>query len=256
MKQEPVAPSPFTSPACAPASWTSSPFPKSSSISTLSALTPSIPPGTPTPSTASASDAPSAEMLDAMRASYPDPSKAPPKIKALLQKYDKSAGQLWVQNVAYERERKDKALAQILEIREAQEVHRKSWLDHLHKSASQWKDMMASYQKQRVNFVTLMNQARQEFKGAQDSLTLLHQQADQEQLETDAANDADVSALELGEKEKEEEERLKENVNKLLSECVDLTSQEVPIEVDESETEDGKPKSKRARSSDALARSS
>ena len=187
-------------------------------------------------------------MIEEMRSSYPDISQAPPRIRALIEKHDKKRGQNWAMDFSLQGERLKKARQAVDEIKIAQEQHRQEWLTHLKESVTQWKDMLTSYTSQRDHYHNLMENAKQELENANTAIGHLSAQAKLDGKSVPSDAEATV-ATPVREKD-EQEEALREMVQKTLQQCIDLTGEDEVTMLDDGE---GQPRAKRSRSADAAA---
>ena len=249
--EQPMYPSPFQGATASSTPWTGTPFPPSASTYATPAPAPAPKP-TPSPATAKeATDIPSAEMVEALRSSYPDLSEAPPKIQALVEKYEKAIGQRWVTDLCDEEARLRQAQAALEDIQEARNKHRDEWMTHLQESVVQWKGMIQSYTQQRSHYDQLYQDATKKVRDANLTIAQLTQKGAQQV--TSNVNEETAESLEQKEKDKDAKEgQLRERINKMLQQCVDLTNESDTdvIEVDQEESKD-QPPAKRARSVDA-----
>ena len=190
-------------------------------------------------------------MVEALRSSYPDLSEAPPKIQALVEKYEKAIGQRWVTDLCDEEARLRQAQAALEDIQEARSKHRDEWMTHLQESVVQWKGMIQSYTQQRSHYDQLYQDATKKVRDANLTIAQLTQKGAQQV--TSNVNEETAESLEQKEKDKDAKEgQLRERINKMLQQCVDLTNESDTdvIEVDQEESKD-QPPAKRARSVDA-----
>ena len=189
-----------------------------------------------------------AEIIETIRRSYPDPSQAPPEIREMIDKWEKTEGKRWVSDMKQQTSKAARAKTALSELKEAQEQHKDAWLAHLQTSASSWKDQMASYQKQQAHFGSLVAQAKQDLKEANTTIAMLNdQQSHEEEVAKTEEEPADGPSHQPVDKAAKADQ-LRTNIGKLLQECVDLTSEDVVDLMDDTENTGG-PK-KRARSVD------
>ena len=207
-------------------------------------------PQDPQPPKRASSPTVDADTLDALRSSYPDVSLAPPRIKAIIEKADRSAVASWQDKMNYQTTKQATAQNTLASVKEARESHRAAWLKHLEESAAMWKDHMGSHQRQQAQFEQLIMKARTEIQEAGDAITQLNRQSNVEDSKLAEESDEKANAIDSPEK-LQQEAALRAKVQQTLQECIDLTAEPDTVFLEE-EDEDGAPR-KRARSKDPKA---
>ena len=193
------------------------------------------------PVPASADTAVDQETLEALRESYPDINEAPPRIRQIIEKAEKAAIHKWQADMQSETAKLAKAKTILKDIYEAKEQHRSSWINHLRTSAVQWKEKMEAYQKQQAHFSDLIRKTKKDIREAGDTVEDLNKasKTDPEKSEGKAGTQTEAEKMEI-------EKELRSNVQKILQDCIDLTMDSEPIDVEVEDTE--LPTAKRARS--------
>ena len=206
---------------------------------------------TPAPVKRAASPVVDPETLEALRSSYPDVSQAPPRIRAIIEKAEKSVVTTWQDKMNYQTQKQAEAKTLLASAKEAKEAHRAAWLKHLEESASMWKDHMESFKRQQAQFDQMIAKARTDIQEAGDSITQLNKQADVEAAHPHVEKEDKSIAVDTPEKI-QQEAALRAKVQRTLQECIDLTTEEDPIDLEDMD-EGGAPR-KRARSKDPSGR--
>ena len=201
-------------------------------------------PKAPAPSSTKEEPVLDPETLAVLKSSYPDLATAPVKIRELIEKADKAALQIWEDDISTATEKLKKSRKTLNNILEAKEKHRQSWLSHLEKSATEWRGMLTAYTKQQDHFNGLIGKTKEDMKAANQIIAAMNQKADMA-LNQDVKEEEAKESLDHA-KDKHEVE-MRERVQSLLQQCIDLTTEEDAIEVEE-ETEE--PKKKRGRSAE------
>ena len=206
--------------------------------------------------TSSASTQPplNADMVEAIRLSYPDPKDIPPRLKEMMAKYDLATRK----SVAKDMERSWSSLEQMQErlkdLRLAKQNHRVAWLKSLQETMSTWEGHVKSYGAQQEEFARLISEATTEMETTRLSLDSLSKQAGEGFQEEVAPDPAEEQAAE------EEEKMMRKKVVSVLQTCtamagvatqVDSSSGDEDKEKDKAKEEDG-PR-KRGRGQDAHA---
>ena len=191
------------------------------------------------------------ETLSVLKSSYPDISAAPPAIRDMVEKAEKAALRLWETDLSQATESLKESRLILANIRDAKENHRRAWLGHLEKSATEWKAMADAYVKQQKHFDSLIADTKKNMKSAGQTVTAMNKKANQA-MATDANEEEQAKAADQTKDNKEIE--LRERVQALLQQSIDLCSQDEPIDVD-LEDEDAAPPKKRGRSAEPGTRS-
>ena len=169
---------------------------------------------------------------------------APAKIRELIERADRAALQIWEDDISMATEKLKRSRKTLNNILEAKEKHRQSWLSHLEKSATEWRGMLTAYTKQREHFNGLIGKTKEDMKAANQVIAAMNQKADMA-LNQDVKEEETKESMDVM-KDKQETE-MRDRVQNLLQQCIDLTNEEEAIEI-EDETEE--PKKKRGRSAE------
>ena len=220
------------------ATTTTSPFAGATSYSTTMPPAP-WPPKEPMPgketATSSSSSAPNAEVVEAIRASYPDAKDMPPKMKEMVAKYDMMNRKMVAKDMEQTWTTLEQRQGNLKALRVAKQNHRIAWLKSLQETMTTWEGHVKAYSAQQEEFSRMIATATTEIETTKLSLDSLSRQAGEGLPNTEDANHEEA--------EKASEEKEKEARKKLMSvmkTCTAMASS--PQQVDSSGSEKGEDK--------------
>ena len=187
------------------------------------------------------------ETLQVLKSSYPDMTQAPQAIREMVEKAEKAALKVWEDDLGDATQKLKESRAILANIKMAKEKHRQEWMQHLESSATLWKDMIDSYTAQQAHFNALIDKTKKDMKTAGQTVTVLNRKADQALSSRENGDDDNVK-VEIEAEKETKESAMRERIQNLLQQSIDLTREDDTIDVDLEEDEQG-PK-KRARSAD------
>lgn len=141
-----------------------------------------------------------------------------------------------------------RARRQLQELQEAKTQHRAKWVQHLNASLEAWQQQTEGFDKQQVQYNTMIQQATIELHAARNSIQQLNAKAAQDRnleslLEESPPDNLDTSAADAAEK------KLREKMQEVLSkaakaalpatEVVDLVGSPTPVQKRPRSTEPG-----------------
>ena len=140
-----------------------------------------------------------------------------------------------------------RARQQLQELQEAKAQHRAKWVQHLHASLEAWQHQTEGFDKQQVQYNTLIQQATIELHAARNSIQQLNAKAAQDRnleslLEEPPAEHADTTTVDV------EEKKLREKMQEVLAKAAKTALPSTTEVVDLVET--ASPVSKRPRSTE------
>ena len=180
-----------------------------------------------------------AELVLAVRAEYPDLTKAPLSIQNAVAKAER---RLTPQQLASGLHKTSNAVSQaskeLKALRDAKTKHRERWLKHLQDSVNSWEQQLKLYSEQQSNYQNLILKARRDLGTARQTLEDLNQKADDDVESDIAPEDPSTGDTEVT--------NLVQQVQTVLQACVKVASKVETMEVSDEEAQE--PTSKRQRS--------
>ena len=153
------------------------------------------------PAQSSASDADS-ELIMAVKAQYPDLSKAPQQIQIAVAKAEKVNPKALSSGLQKTGQAVGQATKELHKLKEAKNLHRERWLKHLKDAVQSWEQQLKLYSEQQQNYSLLIKKATQDLNAARQTLNELNQRAGTEDQTLDSCeneeqnlNDAEVATL-------------------------------------------------------------
>lgn len=217
---------------------TPSPWPSTEANASFSTSFSQQAPVIPSGSAQSAENA-DAELILAVRAEYPDLSKAPMSIQNAVARAEKKTTPKQLATGLHKTSSAvSNASKELKTLRDAKAKHRERWLKHLHDSVQSWEKQLKLYTEQQANYNGLIQKARQDRGVARQTLEDLNKKADDD-IEQDIVpedpnvGDAEAQALVL-------------QVQNVLQACAKAAGKEEAMEVSDEEAPE--PASKRQRS--------
>ena len=167
-------------------------------------------------------------LLAAIRKSYPDLSKAPADIRAEVEKAERLAGRT-KENVG---EECDAARDQLLAVMEAREQHRVRWLKHLEASVLSWQTQMASYEKQKKQYQTMVDEAKARHDAARAAMDAMNDKLGEGEARSTQIDPVETDLPGVTEAE------LRRNVHTNLRKCLRAVTEDAPVEISDGEADD------------------
>ena len=131
----------------------------------------------PIPPTLSATAQAGAELLAAVRKSYPDLAKAPDDIKNAVDKADKATSKALSKDLNRASNQVGKAARHLASVKDARTAHRQNWLKHLRDSVNSWQKQLQLFKDQQKEYGDQLLHAQQELTAARRQLQQLNKQA-------------------------------------------------------------------------------
>ena len=185
------------------------------------------------------------ELIQAVRKAFPDSAVLPQELKEILDKTENTEMKKITSDLHKSTAALGRARRQLQELQEAKSQHRAKWVQHLNASWDAWQKQTESFDKQQVQYNTLIQQATIELHSARNSIQQPNAKAAQdrnlESLLEEAPAESPDAAL-VDEEEKKLREKMQEIIGKAAKAAV-LPATEV-VEVDAS------PVAKRQRSNE------
>lgn len=178
------------------------------------------------------------ELIQAVRKAFPDPAGLPPELKDILDKTESSEMKKITTDLHKSTAALGRARKQLQELQEAKSQHRAKWVQHLNASLDAWQKQTEAFDKQQVQYSTLIQQATIELHAARNSIQQLNAKAAQDRnleslLEEAPAEHLDAAIVDA------EEKKLREKMQDVLSkaakaalpaaEVVDLVETPSPV---------------------------
>lgn len=126
------------------------------------------------------------ELIQAVRKAFPDPAGLPPELKDILDKTESSEMKKITTDLHKSTAALGRARKQLQELQEAKSQHRANWVQHLNASLDAWQKQTEAFDKQQVQYSTLIQQATIELHAARNSI---------QQLNAKAAQDRNLESL-------------------------------------------------------------
>jgi len=185
------------------------------------------------------------ELIQAVRKAFPDPTGLPQELKDILDKTENSEMKKITSDLHKSTAALGRARKQLLELQEAKSQHRAKWVQHLNASLDAWQKQTESFDKQQVQYSTLIQQATIELHSARNSIQQLNAKAAQDRnmeslLEETPAESPDAAMVD--EEEKKLREKMQEIIGKAAKAAVTPATEIVEVEAS--------PVSKRQRSNE------
>ena len=176
-------------------------------------------------------------LLMAVKKQYPDITKAPPDIRMEVEKQERMQAKP-KHNLKEElldtSEMFGAARDHLVAVIEARDQHRLRWLKHLQSSAEIWKDQLADYNRQKLQYQDLIDSAKAKFEEARTANQTVNQKAGTLEVPPTAIDSSDKEA-----QDGQNEAELRSKVTMTLQACMQAVEADEPIDVDElSEKED------------------
>eukprot|EP00435_Cladocopium_sp_Y103_P012288 s1774_g3.t1 len=244
-KLTPESPSPFTVEDHRFAPW---PDIDSTGFAPTTALPPS-----PFPSMASSS-AGDRELVEHLKKAYPDPATMPADTKALLEKAEKDAERLGINNLYQATTHLKKSKKHLTEVLDHKRSHRSMWMAHLASGLEMWKKQLAQYKRHQAALVEQATRARTEIATCSRMIQSLgHRAADGAVPMPTAPTTPIPEAEEAEDKPDKEEEDLRLKFQHVLRNCAaslglesTVAIQEIPDEMEDEVNEEKPQKRPRA----------
>ena len=180
------------------------------------------------------------ELIQAVRKAFPDPSGLPSELKDILDKTESSEMKKITTDLHKSTAALGRARKQLQELQEAKAQHRAKWVQHLNASLDAWQKQTEGFDKQQVQYSTMIQQATIELHAARNSIQQLNAKAAQDRnleslLEEAPAEHPDAALVDA--EEKKLRERMKDVLSKAAkaalpaTEVVDLVGSGSPVQV-------------------------
>lgn len=118
-------------------------------------------------------DAGQQEMAAALRRAYPDPSKVPDDVQAMLDRAEKESGRLGLKNLHQAAKHLDRAKKQLKEVTDQRKAHRTMWIQHLTEGIKMWDNQLDSYRRHQAALTELASKAQKEVTSTSRIIQLL-----------------------------------------------------------------------------------
>lgn len=113
------------------------------------------------------------EMAQALRRAYPDITKTPDDVKALLEKADKEAGRLGLKNLQQAAKHLDKAKKHLKEVNDQRKAHRARWLQHVTEGVTMWERQLEEYRRHQATLTDLATRTQTEISTTSRTIQIL-----------------------------------------------------------------------------------
>ena len=113
------------------------------------------------------------EMAQALRRAYPDITKTPDDVKALLEKADKEAGRLGLKNLQQAAKHLDKAKKHLKEVNDQRKAHRARWLQHVAEGVTMWERQLEEYRRHQATLTDLATRTQTEISATSRTIQIL-----------------------------------------------------------------------------------
>ena len=185
------------------------------------------------------------ELIQAVRKAFPDSAVLPQELKDILDKTENTEMKKITSDLHKSTAALGRARRQLQELQEAKSQHRAKWVQHLNASLDAWQKQTESFDKQQVQYNTLIQQATIELHSARNSIQQLNAKAAQdrnlESLLEEAPTESPEVAL-VDEEEKKLREKMQEIIGKAAKAAVVPATEVVDV--------DASPVAKRQRSNE------
>eukprot|EP00435_Cladocopium_sp_Y103_P062168 s1362_g23.t1 len=184
-----------------------------------------------------------AELVSAVRQTYPDMARAPANIQAAVKKADQNLSKQIGSDLHKASSQIEKASKQLNTLRSARAKHKDTWLKHLRDSVATWEGQIKAYQEQQQLYGEQILKAKNEILQARRALQTVSKHAGNVTIKAEQ----DVDNMEEEPEMDTEEQLLAQKVQELLQQSASLAIPPEIQEIKESEEEEV-PSSKRQRS--------
>lgn len=189
--------------------------------------------------------------MEAIKASYPDPSKAPEAIREALERTRVVSSKQITTDLHKAAAAIGKSRKMVQELQEQSLRHRQMWVKHLQEALVAWQQQIQSYNTAQKDFATELAKAKADLQVANDWIQELNVRAKELDL-TPIEQTAELG--EVAEPTELHPTKVQEQLQKKLEECIRMATSKTIEEVDLTAEEPvPEQERKRARSQDTEA---